>query len=730
MVDRDPHTALDEGGAMGDEQGLHARLLSRVVWSAAAFAGVFACTHAPPLAKTDKPALVFDPAGRASAGPDAFFHTPFPSDARRLPSGAPAVQQIPNPGGIGFVKAAAELLEAEGNGADPSAAIYFRFDRPLPIASDVTLDTQRDVPGISILDIDPTSWAYGERIPALVRVTARHDGVRPAHLLQVLPVPGRGGFEGKVHAVIVDTDVDGDGDEDLAPSPAIATLLDTHSPHEEALARWHQSFAPLRDYLGRQQARSSLAAATVYTHGTPTTRLFRWVTAARKAAAPALAEPLKVVRDEGDYLVISGALKMPIYQRGQPPHFFGDGEIVVDDKGAPTVQRSEVAPFRLTLPKVSKGNVPLYFYIHGTGGLATQAIDRGFRATKDAVAARGSGLARWVADDGIATSCLAGPYSPDRVGWRALDGYGAYVFFNPRAMRDNFAQMLLEQAHFLQFLETTSIDLRTLERAPEVSKSDTPVWSAPVTLRPTIVGGQSLGSYLSGMFAALTGAFDAAILTGAGGSWIEFGFGPKNPVDLARVLDVVAAPKGESLDRFHPFISLFQAAVGPADNTHFTPYLVRRPPPVFAEHPALVESWKTPHVLIIEGEADLQVPTHLQRALVLSVGADLVGDDVGTSADVRLLPALRFGKLRTRTSAKNNLLTANGVERTVAALRYREDGILEGHYVVFQRPDATRQLTAFAKAVARGQTPIVHPPPRDVPKSRTLLGTPVVETSP
>ena len=27
----------------------------------------------------------------------------------------------------------------------------------------------------------------------------------------------------------------------------------------------------------------------------------------------------------------------------------------------------------------------------------------------------------------------------------ALDGYGAYTFFNPRAMRDNFAQMLIEQ---------------------------------------------------------------------------------------------------------------------------------------------------------------------------------------------------------------------------------------------------------------------------------------------
>lgn len=714
---------------MGDEEGLNARIFSCALWTTVSFVSVFACTHAPPLAKTDKPTLVFDPVAVQSRGTDGFFHAPFPSDARRTESGAPRVAQLPNPGGIAFVEQAAALLEAEGDGADPSAAIYFRFDRELPIASDVTLDTQRDLPGISILDIDPTSWAYGERIPALVRVTSHHDGVRPAHLLQVLPVPGRGGFEGKVHAVLVDADVDQDGYADLAPSREIAALLDETAPTRSELRPWHESFAPLRAHFSREEGQPKpLAAATVYTHGTPTKRLFAWVASARAAAPPKLAEPLKVVRDEGDYLVLSGALQMPVYQRGQPPHFFGDGEIVVDEKGHPKVQRTESAPFRVTLPKASKGETPLYFYIHGTGGLATQAIDRGYRATKDAVAAKGSGLARWVADDGLATSCIAGPYSPDRVGWRALDGYGAYVFFNPRAMRDNFAQMLLEQAHFLRFLEATTIDLRALERSPGVTVGPESVWKESVTLRPTVVGGQSLGSYLSGMFAALTGAFDAAILTGAGGSWIEFGFGPKNPVDLARVLDVVAAPKGETLDRFHPFISLFQAAVGPADNTHYTPYLVRRPAPV--PKGASSTKRKTPHVLIIEGEADLQVPTHLQRALVLSVGADLVGDDVGGHADVRLSPALRFGKLRTLASAKSNLLTASGVERTVATLRYREDGILEGHYVVFQRKDATLQLTAFARSAAAGEAPIVHPPPRDAPTARTLLGTPDAEARP
>lgn len=50
--------------------------------------------------------------------------------------------------------------------------------------------------------------------------------------------------------------------------------------------------------------------------------------------------------------------------------------------------------------------------------------------------------------------------------------------------------------------------------------------------RLVVVGGQSLGSYLSGILAATVPDWKGAILTGAGGSWVEFGFGPKDPIDL------------------------------------------------------------------------------------------------------------------------------------------------------------------------------------------------------
>lgn len=640
-----------------------------------------------PLAPGPLATLVFD----AEQG---FFGTPFPSDARRRSAGAPDLSGLPNPNGVGFVDASVEAA-GERDGFDPSGAVYFRFDRALPVSSRSPTAAPSALPGVALLDVDERSPERGRRFPAWVRATDHHDGVRPANLLQVLPVPGVALREGTTYAVLVKRDLDGDGHAELGGSRAVEALLDDEP---QGAPGWVAAFAPLRRALPTLGVKKEqLAAATVFTTGNPTQELFDWTRAALDAPAPELVGPLVRERAYEGYVVLKGNVRLPLYQEGTPPHFFGGGRLVRDDDGRPVPQGYVDAPFYLTIPKgeIPRGGVPLYFYVHGTGGLATQAIDRGYRASPDDVSPPGSGLASWVAPVGFGTSCLAGTYSPDRIGWRALDGYAAYMFFNPVAMRDNFRQMLLEQVHFLRLLEELVID-RALVPEAKVHDDDGGI---RFSRELRVVGGQSLGSYLSGMLAALSGRFDAAILTGAGGSWIEFGFGPKDPVDLTALLDKIAMSRGERLDRFHPFITAFQTAVGPADNTHYTPYLSRRPR----------EGARVPHVLIIEGQRDLQVPVNLQRALVLSVGADLVGGEVGATAEERLSPALRFGGLRhLPEGVGGNRRATDDTPRTVVVVRHEEDGRLEGHYVVFQQPRARAQLTGFLGDVAAGRTPFVQ----------------------
>jgi hypothetical protein len=203
--------------------------------------------------------------------------------------------------------------------------------------------------------------------------------------------------------------------------------------------------------------------------------------------------------------------------------------------------------------------------------------------------------------------------------------------------------------------------------------------------------GQSLGSYLTGMLASLQDGIEGAILTGAGGGWNEFAFGPKDPVDLTKVLEAyLRLGKGEVLDRFHPMIALFDLAVGPADNLHYVRRIRRDPP---AER-------GVPHVLVVEGTVDIQVTANLQRALLGAIGADLVGSSQTTNPAETLEDAIRIsGGFVLDPPVRGNRSKPDGPPLTAGALRYVEDGIVEGHYVVFQRDDAKHAYGCFLETL-------------------------------
>jgi hypothetical protein len=113
-------------------------------------------------------------------------------------------------------------------------------------------------------------------------------------------------------------------------------------------------------------------------------------------------------------------------------------------------------------------------------------------------------------------------------------------------------------------------------------------------------------------------------------------------------------------------------------------------------------------VLVIEGQPDAQVPTGLQRALVRSVGVDFVGTDVGARSIDRLLPALHsIGKAALSSPVVDNVDVPGVGPRTGVVVRFAEDGPLDGHSVVFQRPDTRAVFVRFVREVARGQTPVV-----------------------
>ena len=524
-----------------------------------------------PQSREDRPQLIFNV--------DVDFHdaahfwdAPWPADARRTATGTPDVQGMPNPYNVSFVElskvSVQNDVDANGAGFSPLPVISFHFDRVPPPMKVIPLTTTSSTSGLQLVDLTP--GRVGERVAVDHHITPRSDVARPAGLLQMAPLTGLS-LQPGTWAAIVQRDVDSDGAHDLNASPVMNALLSGTHPN----AAWQETFDPLRSNLSAIGVRAdSIAAATVFTVADPTARLTRFMDEARRGPAPKLVSMVRgreVVNTEAAALVeLQGVVQQPQHQSGEPPHFTETGAFVVDVDGRLQTTRLEDAPFILTIPKgkMPATGFPIYLYVHGTGGHATQAIDRGARARPGAPPTPGSGLASWLAPHGVATACVAGPYSPDRIAERALDGYGAYVFMNPPAMRDNFGQMLIEHARFVRLLEEVRIDASLV---PEVDASAAADGKIRFDLKRSLVGGHSLGSYLSGMIAGTLDDFDGAVLSGAGGTWVEFAFGPKDPIDLQGVIETVALPPGEDLDHFHPFIDVFEAAVAAADNTLYTP---------------------------------------------------------------------------------------------------------------------------------------------------------------
>jgi hypothetical protein len=652
-----------------------------------------------PQSRERHPTLVFEP-GADFSDAARFWDAPWPADARTLPSGAPDVRGLPNPFGVSFVdiarRSVMDDVTARGPGFSPLPVVSFRFDRPMPPVRVVPLSTIAPSSGIQLVDLTPER--FGQRVVVEAHVTQARDSVRPASLLQLAPLSGLSLLPGR-WAAIVQRDVDDDGVFDLDPHPALRAVIEGRHPD----TAWSESFAPLREALPRLGIDvDDVAAATVFSVGDPTAQTVAFVQRARRDDPPTLVSLQRgrdVVNASGVVVELVGTLLQPQHQTGEPPHFAQTGVIVVDDDGQLQTTRVEEAPFVITLPrtKMPAAGFPLFVYVHGTGGDQWQAIDRGRREYPGQLPpVPGTGLATWIAPDGVATACVAGPYSPARIGERALDGYGAYVFMNPPAMRDNFAQMLIEHARFLRLLETVAIDPAL---APEVDASASADGRIRFNPRLVLIGGHSLGSYLSGMLAGSLDEFAGVVLSGAGGTWVEFAFGPKDPVDLQGLVETVSLPPGEDLDRFHPFIDIFETGVAGADNTFFTRHILRHP-----------RGARAPHVLVVQGHPDAQVPTGLQRALVRSVLVDFVGNDTGARSIDRLLPALHsIGRADRRGPVGENIDVPGVGLRTGVVVRYAEDGRLDGHNVLFQRDDTRAVFSAFVRDVVNGVPPVVAP---------------------
>lgn len=589
-----------------------------------------------------------------------FFDQPWPADWRMLFDGRLDVRGYP----LAINSPLLESLKVSAGqqvGAVGQSVIWFRFDGPID-----------DLDGAVILNL-----STGEPVPSHARVL-EPDPYVPQTLVAIAPQPGVILAPSTQYAAWLPAS------ETVLPPATLTDALDGAGDFAEAYA----PLAAKLPELGLSAA--DLAAATVFTTGDAPATLFEMSEAVR-AEHDAGFGPWVVDPDDGAdhprFCELHGTLNAPDFMTGQPP-YNSDGIFEIVD-GVPQAQGVVAVPIVLTLPKqaMPEGGYPLVIYLHGSGGLSTQGVDRGRVPGPDQPAAKGEGPAHVLAAEGFATISAALPLNPERGG---TNGFAYLNFQNLRMFRNVFRQGVLEQRLLIDALSELVIDAETVAACAGLDHQESDPGFRVQTERVFAMG-QSMGGQYTNLLGAVEPRIRAVVPTGAGGYWSWFilftDLLPAEPL-LRNVLGA-----GGALNEMHPGMHLLALAWEPVEPFVYMPRLSRDPLP---DHPRR-------DIYEPVGRGDVYFKERVFDAAALAYGTVQAGEEVWDS----MQPVLA---LDDRDGFLEYPITENRDGYTAVVVQYPDDGILSGHDI-FQQLDAVKQqyATFFRTAWDDGRGTVVAP---------------------
>lgn len=629
---------------------------------------LYACgeraAKAPPPAALPGTTVRMEPAA-------GFWAAPFPSEARRDPAGGVDLSGFPGAGRD--LRDAIVAAARTSSGFGITSTIYFPMTGPLDPARLPSLDgsVAADAP-VFVLRADGGPGT-GVRHPVRVRFDAEGSPTGTRDLLTLLPLQGRPLEAGALYAAAVRRSLGDAAGRPLGRSEAMAGLLAGGGTADErqALAALAAAGVPPDD----------LAGLTVFRTWEPTAEVGRVLAHAleRPLPAPGGFERREVFEA---YCVYAGVIDMPVYQTGTPPYDDGGGAWTFDAAGAPLLQRHEAANFVVTVPRrpVPAAGFPTVLMSRTGAGGDRPLVDRGAHGPGGALLVAGSGPAQTFAEAGFAGASIDGPHGGRRNVTGRDEQLLIFNILNPVAMRDNIRQSALELALAAHVLAALELDA-----------SDCPGVGGPVRLdgdRLALMG-HSMGATIAPLALNAEPRFRAAILSGAGGSWIENVMWKQKPLEIRPFAEALV---GYELEEHDPLLALLQWAGEPAD------------PPVYA-YP-LMRS-RPLHVLVLQGIVDHYILPPIANACSLSFGLDLGGEPLDAAApELAVFDPLErvlghAGRARVALPASGNREGA-----TALVVQHAEDGLEDGHEVMFQRGAPKHQYRCFLESFARG-TPVV-----------------------
>ncbi len=614
-----------------------------------------------------------------------FYRFPFPSDVRVV-NGTISLAGHAGPGevlGIDVPGLYFAGVEQDADGFAVNQPVFFRFS-DLVDRQSLCLDAGGIYPPVPaeepqycaaggpatvyLVDVTPASPTYGTRLP--VQLVYSRDGGQYIcqNWLGLAPLDGRPLRHATTYAAIITTGVkDIRGGAPIRDQDFAAVMAGTNPV---------PAMQPLLTWIAAQSIDAgTIAAATVFTTGNPDAVVPKLREAITAEPAPVFASSL-ICGSPGvnpcddlltgpehqrgcfdpytGFYVLQGTYQSPVYQQGTRPYLRAEdgGAFVFDAQGRLVRQGYETLCFALAVPPgpAPTEGFPTVIYGHGTGGSFHSFID--------------DGTARRLTEQGYAVISidnvmhgrrqqpLSTPQNPSL--WQD-PGQLFFNLPNPRASRDN----VLQGAADLYYLT------RLLRAGQTLIGPD-----GLITFDGDAIAylGHSQGTVIAPAYLAGEDHLTKAVLSGAGAELALSILNKKQPADVSQAAGVFFGDQG--LARIHPMMGLLAMIFAPADAISYAHTWVLQPDNRAGPLPLLQFS----------GVGDSYTPDVTQGAQLRAAGLPLVG---AVAAPIE-------GVAQVTSPQQNNL---NGV--TAGAVQLVPDGTYDGHFVLFDHPEAEAILEAF-----------------------------------
>lgn len=614
-----------------------------------------------------------------------FYDAPVPApDLFDPTTGRPDLSAFPREPG-GFVDGLVAVT-SETDGASLAGHVLFALTEPLP---DGALE------GLSATFIDLSDPDRATH-PAVLTFEADGGPFGAPNLLAAQPIQGLALLPDRRYALAVH--LAQSLRSTLGRPPALVDLVtgidSPGSPFASDGALRDEGLAAANTLAPAER----LFALTVFRTAHATDTLMTFVAAGR--LEPPLATTPTLIETHERFCVYRAELEVPDYQHGPLPYTSPGEGTWRSSGGLPELARRSPSRLFITVPRTpSEGPRPFVVFVRTGGGGDRPLIDRGPRATAggEPIVPTGTGYAMQFATAGWAGLTWDGPHGgPGRNPGGQDEQFLMFNVLNLAGTRDSIRQTALEAVLVRELAGRLTVDTSDCEGASDTLSFD---------LTRSALMGHSMGAWVAPLALAASdrpGApgFRAAILSGAGSSWMANIVYKKSPVDVRPLAEAILgySATGRSLTMSDPALLLLQWAGEAADPQSYA-------------HLARVDR----DILMIEGIVDTYILPPIAQGTSLGLRLDLAGEAMPYATDPRLagftpltelLPLAGLGQRDTPVSK-------NRGDHTAVVVHAPGDAIEDGHEAAFQTPGPKHQVRCFLETLTRDGAPTVVTPSTD-----------------